>query len=124
MSGDLEALENGGAEAVEDFVRDQLGDYADDVLGYMLGAVCSFSADTLVSTEQGLIPISDVAIGEYILAYNEATGETGYYTVEAVWAHLDHYVVHLTIDGDEIETTPEHPLEPAKARQESRQASA
>lgn len=45
-----------------------------------------------------------------MLAYDEATGTKGYYTVTAVWAHADATIVHLTIDGERIETTPEHPF--------------
>ncbi|MCE7989405.1 MAG: hypothetical protein DYG89_50275 [Caldilinea sp. CFX5] len=45
-----------------------------------------------------------------LLAFNEATGATGYYTVTAVMVHIDPTIVHLTIDGETIETTPEHPF--------------
>ncbi len=45
-----------------------------------------------------------------MLAYNEETGETGYYTVTAVMVHTDPTIVHLIIDGETIETTPEHPF--------------
>ena len=53
-----------------------------------------------------------------MLAYNEETGETGYYTVTAVIAHVDPSIVELTIDGDPsassgtetLETTAEHPF--------------
>ena len=71
---------------------------------------CSFSADTLVMTEDGLVPISEVPVGTLVLSYNEITGEIGYYPVVATWAHLDPVVVYLTIDGEIISTTPEHPF--------------
>jgi hypothetical protein len=70
----------------------------------------SFSADTPVMTTEGEIPISEVEVGDLVLAYNEETGETGYYTVTAVMVHIDPTIVHLTIDGETIETTPEHPF--------------
>jgi hypothetical protein len=41
---------------------------------------------------------------------HEALESTGTYTVTAVGAHLDPAVVELTIDGERIETTPEHPF--------------
>jgi hypothetical protein len=50
-----------------------------------------------------------VALGEYVLAYNEATGEIGYYPVVDLISHIDPVIVLLTIDGELIETTPEHP---------------
>lgn len=110
LRGAYEALEAGGDEALEAFVRDKFGDYADDVLGKMWGALCSFSGDTMVVTEDGLVAISEVDLLDKVLAYNEETGEIGYYPVVAVWEHLDPIIVTLTIDGEEIETTPEHPF--------------
>jgi RHS repeat-associated protein len=76
-----------------------------------LAADCnSFSADTTVATENGDVPISDIAIGDEVLAYNEATGETGEYTVTDTISHVDEVILHLTIDGELIETTAEHPF--------------
>jgi hypothetical protein len=48
--------------------------------------------------------------GEQVLAYNEATAATGYYTVTATWNHLDPVVTLLVMDGELIEATPEHPF--------------
>jgi hypothetical protein len=79
------------------------------------GAPCSFSANTLVATDEGLIPIGEVIGGKIVLAYNEVTGELGYYPVEAVWAHTDPVIVYLVIEGERIETTPEHPFYTSEA---------
>ena len=78
----------------------------------------SFSADTSVLTAAGEVAISEIAVGDLVLAYNEATGETGYYTVTAVISHVDPSIVELTIDSDPsassgtetLETTAEHPF--------------
>ena len=48
-------------------------------------------------------------MGEQVLAYNETTGTNGNYTVQAVLINNDPAEVFLTIDGEKIETTPEHP---------------
>jgi len=72
--------------------------------------VCSFTPDTLVSTADGLTPIGELAVGELVWAYNEATGTTDLYTITAVLAHADTVLVDLTIDGEPITTTPEHPF--------------
>ena len=96
-------------DAAEDAVPSNPGRNADE-LGDLVGAMCSFSEDTLVETEDGEKAISEVEEGEYVLAYNEETGETGYYEVTDVWAHDDPVIVHLIIDGELIETTPEHPF--------------
>jgi RHS repeat-associated protein len=94
-----------------------LGRWADDALGFLsrqvdgtVGIFCSFSADTLVLTEAGVQPMSQVSPDELVWAFNEATGEMGWYSVLAVWSHEDPITVNLTIDGEVIETTPEHPF--------------
>jgi hypothetical protein len=71
---------------------------------------CSFTADTPVATEQGEKAIGELEVGEKVLAYNETTGETGSYPITAVLKHDDPVIVHLTLDGEHIETTPEHPF--------------
>ncbi|MCB8944224.1 MAG: hypothetical protein H6658_10760 [Ardenticatenaceae bacterium] len=88
------------------------GDNADEALDAARHAfgMCSFSADTLVLTEAGMEPISEVANEELVWAFNEKTGEMGWYPVVAVWAHEDPITVYLTIEGEVIETTPEHPF--------------
>ncbi|MCP5101666.1 MAG: hypothetical protein GY943_39495, partial [Chloroflexi bacterium] len=89
-------------------------DVADDVVpSSPKPNVCSFSEDTPVLTDDGLIPIGEIVEGEEVLAYNEATGEIDYYPVIAVWSHEDPIIVHLTINGETIETTPEHPFHTA-----------
>ena len=71
---------------------------------------CSFSADTLVLTEAGLIPIAEVSQHNYAWAYNEGTEEFGFYPIVAVWSHEDPVILYLTIGDDTIATTPNHPF--------------
>jgi hypothetical protein len=98
------------APGVSSAVMRNGGDAVVRYVGDAVGAFCSFSEDTLVSTEDGLVPISEVELDDYVLAYNEETGEIGYYPVVAIWAHEDPVIVYLTIDGETIVTTPEHPF--------------
>ncbi|MCU0465432.1 MAG: polymorphic toxin-type HINT domain-containing protein [Anaerolineae bacterium] len=49
--------------------------------------------------------ISEIEVGDTVLAYNEATGETGEYLVTATIAHHDPTVVYLTISGEMLTTT-------------------
>jgi hypothetical protein len=124
------ALQEGGIEGFVRSVKNQLGDSADNILRELglgeyvddvaqkgdnlvndaVGAICSFSADTLVSTPYGFAAISELAEGQYVLAYDEATGELIYAPILATWVHEDPLIVHLTIDGELIQTTPEHPF--------------
>lgn len=70
----------------------------------------SFSADTPVATDSGLVAISEIEVGDHVLAYHEALGSTDFYTVTATMLHMDPVVVVLTVDGEQIETTPAHPF--------------
>lgn len=45
-----------------------------------------------------------------MLAWNEASGEIGYYQVTDTIHHTDEVVANIIIDGEWIETTPEHPF--------------
>lgn len=75
-----------------------------------MGCDLSFSEDTLVTTEEGLVPISEIEEGDYVLAYHEETGEVGYYPVTTTWAHEDPVLTYLVIEGEFIATTPNHPF--------------
>ncbi|MCG8349623.1 MAG: hypothetical protein MI924_17805 [Chloroflexales bacterium] len=85
-------------------------DNATDATRSVTNGLCSFSADTPVVTPDGAVPIAAIDIGDTVLAYHEATGETGVYTVTDTIAHVDPLVVLITRDTDDLETTPEHPF--------------
>lgn len=110
------AVQGGGIHGFEKAVRESVGDnLANDVfkrmgLDQFVRLVCSFSEETLISTKDGVQAISNLELGDQVLAYEEATGEIGYHPVVALWAHQDPVIVSLTIDGEVIETTPEHPF--------------
>ncbi len=75
-----------------------------------LDAPCSFSAETQVVTAEGEMSIAAIEIGDYVLAWNEADGTLGYYPVTAVPVHDDLALTEVIIDGEWLETTPEHPF--------------
>ncbi|MFN8487652.1 MAG: polymorphic toxin-type HINT domain-containing protein [Caldilineaceae bacterium] len=71
---------------------------------------CSFSGDTLVSTQKGFAPIRTIRPGDLVLAYNSTTGLTNFYPVLATLPHTDMVLVTLNLGGEIIKTTPEHPF--------------
>lgn len=79
-------------------------------LAQFTGKTCSFDEDAPVVTDEGTIPIREIDVGDRVLAWNETVGETGYYTVTAVWGHDDPVTVQLVVNGETIDTTPEHPF--------------
>lgn len=99
------ALTGGGCT-----VLDYVAGAATSGLANRLSDPCSFSEETVVLTEDGEEPISEIEPNDRVLAFNEATGEIGYYPVTAVWSHEDPVIITLTIDGETIETTPDHPF--------------
>ncbi len=76
------------------------------------GASCmnSFSAATVVATAAGAVAIASLAIGDQVLAYDETTGRTEPHAVTAVHINNDPITGRVIIDGEVIETTPEHPF--------------
>jgi nicotinamide mononucleotide adenylyltransferase len=69
-----------------------------------------FTAETVVSTKEGLKPIEEIAVGDYVLAKDESTGEMGYKeVVNKIEGEADE-LVHLTIGEEEISCTPLHPF--------------
>jgi RHS repeat-associated protein len=76
------------------------------------GGCNSFTADTLVRTENGLKPISEVKVGDKVLSFDERTETTLYQPVMAVIQGVKRYqMVKITLDsGESIEATAEHPF--------------
>ncbi|MGC1377270.1 MAG: polymorphic toxin-type HINT domain-containing protein, partial [Anaerolineales bacterium] len=68
----------------------------------------SFSADTQVATQDGEKPISEIQIGDYVLAWNAETGEISFHPVTDTIHHTDQTIVKLTIDDETLTATPEH----------------
>lgn len=105
-----EILEGGGWVAhlatKGDEVAGAGGRHGDEVLGS--GARCSFSADTPVLMADGTTkPISQVVVGDVVLATDPETGESGPREVVATLPHLDRLSVLRTSAGD-IGTTEDH----------------
>ena len=88
----------------------RLDKYWEAAQRFAKGGKCSFSEDTQVTTQEGSESISAIEIGDYVLAWNEADGTFGYYEVTATWSYADKILTDLIIDGEWIETTPEHPF--------------
>lgn len=90
------------------------GDKADDVVSCLR----SFSAATLVLLADGTAkPISEVRIGDKVLAEDPETGERGGREVTAVWVHQDELTDLTLTDGARITTTEDHPFWNATERQ-------
>ena len=70
----------------------------------------SFTGKTLVLMADGTTnPISEIKIGDEVLATDPETGEQGPHRVTALFEHPDE-VVDLDVDGEVVTTTEDHPF--------------
>lgn len=91
-------------------------------LGKLASKGCnnSFTGDTLVHTEQGLVPIKDMKLGDKVHAFAEwgtegATGENSQHRLDPVTDIItntkEYQLIKLTLkSGEVIETTDQHPF--------------
>jgi hypothetical protein len=72
--------------------------------------LCSFSAETEVVMADGTTkPISEVEVGDWVVAEDPETGERGVREVTRLWVHQD-TIVDLEVDGHDVATTEDHPF--------------
>lgn len=70
-----------------------------------------FTGETLVSTEDGLIPIEDIREGDYVWSEDTETGRISLKKVVSIHENETDVLVHLTTkSGTEIDTTEGHPF--------------
>jgi len=101
------AIINANPRAVGEVMGEALGTA---MLAAAGGGGCSFDADTPVLTANGLVPIGSLHVGDTVLAYNAQTQTTEPDPIAHVWVNHDPVVEYLTIAGERLETTPEHPF--------------
>ncbi len=90
-----------------------LGDVRQGLLGgpNTAARACSFSAETLVRMADGTEkPISEVSVGDEVLATDPETGETAGGRVTKLWVHEDTLTDLEFQDGTRITTTEDHPF--------------
>jgi len=72
--------------------------------------LCSFSGETEVLMADGATkPISEIEVGDFVLAEDPETGERGEREVTHLWVHQD-MIIDLEIDGHDVATTEDHPF--------------
>jgi len=69
-----------------------------------------FAGWTQVLTAAGLVPIEMIRAGDMVIAYDEASGQTGEFRVVSTFEHMTDSLVLVMIDDQTIEATDEHPF--------------
>lgn len=88
-----------------------------------------FAAGTLVHTKEGLVPIEQIKVGDYVLSkHDSGTGERAYKRVLQTFAHPAETVIEVKYAepgnpnvGNRIVCTPNHPIWVAAVRSEDDQ---
>lgn len=70
----------------------------------------SFSADTVVVTQDGRKAIEDIEVGDMVLGYSEQTESVSLMHVTATYREYHEATLDVTIDGEVVHTTDEHPF--------------
>ncbi|MEG2110580.1 MAG: polymorphic toxin-type HINT domain-containing protein [Clostridium sp.] len=71
------------------------------------GGVC-FTAGTLISTKDGLIPIEDIEEGKLVWSQNPETGEIKLKKVVQTFTNEADTILKIKVDGEVIEATEQH----------------
>ena len=120
----------GATEVIEGFtgvnpVRDEMGEETYETVKALALGVASmapavisvgseistcFVAGTQISTEEGVIAIDDICVGMKVYAHDPETGETALKEVVNTFVRESGELVHITVNGEEITTTPTHPF--------------
>ena len=66
-----------------------------------------FTGETLVATDEGLVAIEDIEVGDYVLAEDTVTGEQEYKEVLNVFVSQTNKLVHVTTADKNSETNTE-----------------
>ena len=69
-----------------------------------------FVAGTPVAAQDGSVPIEEIQPGDLVWATNEETGETELKEVVQIFRNETEEWVHVTVNGEKITCTPNHPF--------------
>jgi len=69
-----------------------------------------FTGDTFIKTDNGLVPIIDIKVGDMVYSYEPELGKASYKRVNKLFSNTSNQIIHIIIDEEVIKTTPEHPF--------------
>lgn len=115
IGGIVGGIKTKNFQGVIDGALSSLGD------GFMWGAIAGalsggwnsaacFDGDTIIKTNYGYKPISEIEIGDCVYSYNEKSGTYSYCPVSQVYVHNTDELINLEIDNIKIITTYKHPF--------------
>ena len=75
-----------------------------------IGLCNCFIAGTLVATETGYVTIENIKVGDLVWAHDPETGETALKPVVQTFRNETAEWIHVTVKGETLTCTPEHPF--------------
>jgi RHS repeat-associated protein len=69
-----------------------------------------FSDSTLIFTDEGLKPINEIQIGDFVWAYNDSTKEVKLKQVIHTFSYVRQQIYQIYIDNTVLEATDDHPF--------------
>ena len=75
-----------------------------------IGLCNCFIAGTLVATETGYVTIENIKAGDLVWAHDPETGETALKPVVQTFRNETTEWIHVTVNGETLTCTPEHPF--------------
>ena len=75
-----------------------------------IGLCNCFIAGTLVATETGYVTIENIKVGDLVWAHDPETGETALKPVVQTFRNETTEWIHVTVNGETLTCTPEHPF--------------
>ena len=89
-------------------LANDLGNF--DAVKYDIATSQCFVAGTLVLTIDGNKPIEEIQAGDLVYSTDPETGESEYKEVIRAFRKESDVIIHIFVNGEEIETTPNHPF--------------
>ena len=102
---------NGAGQAALEGAAD--GYMSGAISGFISGGLTSnscFVAGTAILTSAGYVAIETIQAGDKVYAHNPDTGETALKEVVQTFVNEADELIHITVNGEEIITTNEHPF--------------
>ena len=78
--------------------------------GYSNSVSYCFVAGTPVVAESGDVPIEQINVGDFVWAWDEASGDVALKRVVETYVNETDELTHVFVDGEEIIATPSHPF--------------
>jgi Pretoxin HINT domain/Domain of unknown function (DUF4280) len=107
-----EALQQLGKQALKKLSKEALRKSLDDVAKKLLCAVVKacFTGDTLIHSKDGLKPIKDINVGDFVFSFNEDEQKVSLQKVTNLFVEEVNEILEIKTDSEVIRTTHKHPF--------------